>query len=334
MNRLSTKAEAAHAARPRPGRRPAVEHLSVDEDAGAGQRLDNFLLRHCRGVPKSHLYQLIRSGQVRVNGGRCRPDDRLATGDVVRLPPIELSSPERAPAREAPPGHFDVLFEDEATLAIDKPAGVAVHGGSGVAHGAIERLRAARPTSRFLELAHRLDRETSGVLLFAKKRAALLGLHAQLRERQVDKRYLAIVRGRFPLRTKTVREPLHRYLTGEGERRVRVQQGGQEAVTRITGVEHYEMPGLGPFTLVEARIETGRTHQIRVHLAHAGFPIAGDEKYGDFQLNKALDKISFKRMFLHAFSILIRSPSDGRPLRLEAPLPEEFRRFAAAGSAR
>lgn len=348
MNALSTKAEAAPATRGRSGRRPAVRHLTVDEDVGAGQRLDNFLLRHCKGVPKSHLYQLIRSGQVRVNGRRCRPDDRLAPGDMVRLPPIDASaqpatrgagaaaaqgSPAGGPARGAPPGRFQLLFEDDAMLAIDKPAGVAVHGGSGVAHGAIEQLRAARPAARFLELAHRLDRETSGVLLFAKKRAALLELHAQLRERQVDKRYFAIVRGRWPLRTKTVRQPLQRYLTGEGERRVRVQEGGQEAVTRITGVEHYRLPDLGVFTLLEVRIETGRTHQIRVHLAHAGFPIVGDDKYGDFQLNKALHKIGFKRMFLHAFSIVIRSPSDQRRLTLEAPLPEEFRQFAAAGSA-
>lgn len=347
MNALSTKAEAAPATRAQPGRRPAVRHLAVDEDVGGGQRLDNFLLRHCKGVPKSHLYRLIRSGQVRVNGKRCRPDDRLAPGDKVRLPPIDVPAlpaqrgalptaqgvPASGPAHGAPPGRFEVLFEDDAMLAIDKPAGVAVHGGSGVAHGAIERLRAARPTARFLELAHRLDRETSGVLLFAKKRAALLDLHAQLRERRVDKRYFAIVRGRWPLRTKTVRQPLQRYLTGEGERRVRVQEGGQEAVTRITGVEHYQLPDLGAFTLVELRIETGRTHQIRVHLAHAGFPIVGDDKYGDFTLNKLLDKLGFKRMFLHAFYIKIRNPSDQRGLVLEAPLPEEFRQFAAAGSA-
>jgi len=353
MNALSTKAEAEAAAQEpaahRAGAgRAAVRHLAVDEDSGGGQRLDNFLLRHCKGVPKSHLYQLIRSGQVRVNGRRCRPDDRLAVGDTVRVPPVAASgsggdaehgpagavpssSPQaegRAPARSRVPAmQVDVLFEDEAILAIDKPAGVAVHGGSGVAHGAIERLRATRPHARFLELVHRLDRETSGTLLFAKKRAALVDLHAQLRERKVDKRYLAIVKGRWPLRTKTLQQPLHRYLTESGERRVRVQAGGQAALTRITGLEQAMLPDLGPITLVEARIETGRTHQIRVHLAHAGFPILGDDKYGDFELNKSLHKMSFKRMFLHAFHMKFRHPVTHRLLAVEAPMPPQFRQL-------
>ncbi len=347
MNALSTKAEASPAGREALSGRPAVRRIEVDEDAGGGQRLDNFLIRHCKGVPKSHLYQLIRSGQVRVNGKRCRPDDRLSSGDLVRVPPVVTARPgpgvsaegigPAAPAqggfgpRAVPPGQFTILYEDEAILAIDKPAGVAVHGGSGVAHGAIERLRAARPQAKFLELAHRLDRETSGVLLLGKKRAALLALHAQLRERQADKRYLAIVVGRWPLRTKTVQEPLHRFLTPEGERRVRVQAGGQAALTRVTGLQQFELPGLGEFTLVEAKIETGRTHQIRVHLAHAGFPIAGDEKYGDFNLNKLLYKTSYKRMFLHAISMKIRHPSDGRAITLEAPMPGEFAALIAAG---
>lgn len=355
MNALSTKPEAVPAPRTAGADRPAVRHLPVDEDSGEGQRLDNFLLRHCRGVPKSHLYQLIRSGQVRVNGRRCRPDDRLAVGDSVRVPPIAGAGPGGRPdggsaggAGKAAPGadapgqgrsrapamHFDVLFEDEAILAIDKPAGVAVHGGSGVAHGAIERLRAARPQARFLELVHRLDRETSGTLLFAKKRAALVDLHAQLRERQVEKRYLAIVKGRWPRRTKTVQQPLHRYLTESGERRVRVQAGGQAALTRITGLEQVVLPELGPATLVEARIETGRTHQIRVHLAHAGFPILGDDKYGDFELNKSLQKISFKRMFLHAIFMKVRHPVTHRPLGIEAPMPAEFRRLLDLGGER
>jgi 23S rRNA pseudouridine955/2504/2580 synthase len=347
MNALSTKAEATPAGRRTPGNRPAVRRLEVDEDAGGGQRLDNYLMRHCKGVPKSHLYQLIRSGQVRVNGKRCRPDDRLSVGDVVRVPPVVTAQSAQSAhqalgegadrvsgafgPRGVPPAQFAVLYEDEAMLAIDKPAGVAVHGGSGVAHGAIERLRAARPQAKFLELAHRLDRETSGVLLLGKKRAALLALHAQLRERVADKRYLAIVVGRWPLRTKTVQQPLHRFLTPEGERRVRVQAGGQEALTRVTGLEQFELPGIGVFTLVEAKIETGRTHQIRVHLAHAGFPIVGDEKYGDFALNKLLDKTCHKRMFLHAISMKFRHPIDGRTITLEAPLPDEFRELMAAG---
>lgn len=330
MNASFTKVPAPGATGGPPGGRAAVRQLTVDDEAGAGQRLDNFLLRHCRGVPKSHLYRLIRSGQVRVNGGRCRPDDRLDPGDVVRVPPLSLPTP-TAVAAPAPAVEFPVLYEDEVLLAVDKPAGVAVHGGSGVAHGVIEQLRAARPQAVFLELAHRLDRETSGVLLLGKKRRALLDLHAQLRERRTDKRYLAIVVGRWPLRTKTIEFALHRYLTAEGERRVRVQDGGQAALTRVTGLRQFELPGLGVFTLVEARIETGRTHQIRVHLAHSGFPIAGDDKYGQFDLNRALQKAGHRRMYLHAHTIAVRHPLDGRPLRLVAPVPEAFERLADAG---
>lgn len=332
MKALSTKAEALSTARPAAAARAAVRLVEVDEEGGDGQRLDNFLMRQYRSVPKSHLYQLIRSGQVRINGRRCRPDERLKVGDKVRLPPVVVTgAPASSTAALAPPAEFPALFEDEALLAIDKPAGTAVHGGSGVAHGVIERLRAARPGARFLELAHRLDRETSGVLLIGKKRQALLALHAQLRERVTDKRYRAIVLGRWPLRTKTVQVPLQRYLTADGERRVRVEAGGQEALTRVTGLRRFELPGIGEFTLVEAKIETGRTHQIRVHLAHLGHPIVGDDKYGDFALNKILEKLGHKRMFLHAFSINFRHPVDGRAMHLEAPLPNDFVRFETAG---
>ena len=330
MKELSTKPGASPLTGVQAPDRPTVRHLEVDEEAGEGQRLDNFLMRHCRGVPKSHLYQLIRSGQVRVNGKRCHADDRLGVGDRVRVPPM-TTAPRPAESNGPAPGvEFPILHEDEALLVVDKPAGVAVHGGSGVAHGVIEQLRAARPRARFLELAHRLDRETSGVLLIGKKRQALLSLHAQLRERTTDKRYRAIIVGRWPLRTKTVQFPLHRYLTAEGERRVRVQVGGQEALTRVTGLAQFALAGFGEFTLVEAKIETGRTHQIRVHLAHSGFPIVGDEKYGDFALNKRLEKAGFKRMFLHAFLLSIRHPVEGRPMQFEAPLPEAFERFASA----
>ena len=343
MKALSTKAEAPPSGRADAAARPQVRLLAVDEDEGAGQRLDNFLARHCRGVPKSHLYRLIRSGQVRVNGRRCQPDDRLGPGDVVRLPPVAAGAPGTpgaavaagrpgAGASTAPASEFPILFEDDQLLAIDKPAGVAVHGGSGVAHGVIERLRAARPQARFLELAHRLDRETSGVLLLGKRRQALLSLHTQLRERLTDKRYLAIVRGKWPLRTKTVQMPLHRFLTAEGERRVRVQAGGMAAVTRITGRRQIELPGFGVFSLVEAKIETGRTHQIRVHLADSGFPIVGDEKYGDFELNKALYKRGYKRMYLHAFMIRISHPTERRELAIQAALPAEFSAFLEAGT--
>ena len=304
---------------------------TVGEDDGAGQRLDNFLLRHYRDVPKSHLYRLIRSGQVRINGSRCHPDDRLAEGDTVRIPPIRLADPApgsaEKPGMVAPPLSLPVLFEDESLLVVDKPEGLAVHGGSGVAHGVIERLRAARPQSRFLELAHRIDRETSGVLVLSKKRQALVALHAQWRERVTGKRYLAIVRGRWPLRTKTLNQPLQRYLTPEGERRVCVHAEGQEAISRVTGIRRLALPGLGEFTQVRVEIETGRTHQIRVHLAHAGFPILGDDKYGDFSLNRQLTRLGHRRMFLHAAELDISHPVGGRRLHLVAPTPESFEAF-------
>lgn len=330
MSALRTKPRPAVAAE-------EVRHLPIGED-DAGQRLDNFLVRLCRGVPKSHLYRLIRSGQLRVNGRRQSADYRLQAGDSVRLPPIRLAAEVVPPGRE--PGaaarervrrtradlarRLPVLHEDESLLAIDKPASVAVHGGSGVSSGVIEQLRAARPQARFLELVHRLDRETSGVLLLALRRAALVALHAQLRERGADKRYLAIVAGRWPLRTRTLAFPLHRHEAPDGDRRVSVQAGGQEAVTRVSGLLRFELPQLGEFSLVEARLETGRTHQIRVHLAHAGCPIVGDPKYGRFELNREMARRGFRRMYLHAHSIRFRHPDTGRPMLIEAPMPDEF----------
>ena len=277
-----------------------------------------------------------------MNGRRASADQRVEDGDVVRIPPIRTAAPAAgegggaeavARARAALAARLEVLYEDESLIAVAKPAGVAVHGGSGVSSGVIEQLRAARPEARFLELVHRLDRETSGVLLVAKKRQALLGLQAQLRARETDKRYLAVVAGRWPLRTKTIAFPLRRLPAPGGDRRVVVHEEGQEAITRVTGLRRVALEGLGEFTLVEAKIETGRTHQIRVHLSHAGFPIAGDDKYGDFGLNKALEKIGFKRMYLHAFSIVVHHPEDGRALRFEAPPPEDFQRLLDAGGA-
>jgi 23S rRNA pseudouridine955/2504/2580 synthase len=308
--------------------------LVVDADRGAGQRLDNFLLRHCRDIPKSHLYRVIRSGEVRINGSRCRPDDRLAEGDRVRLPPLRVGAAPAVAAAPAVPLALPILHDDEHLLVVDKPAGLAVHGGSGIAHGVIERLRAAAPASAFLELAHRLDRETSGVLVACRRRQALLRLHDQWRERQTGKTYLAVVAGRWPLRTKTLDQPLQRYLTAAGERRVAVDAAGQSALSRVTGLSHVTLPGLGTLTLVRVEIETGRTHQIRVHLAHAGFPIAGDDKYGDFALNRELARLGHRRMFLHAARLALRHPADGRPLLIEAPVPAAFEALLAAGSAR
>lgn len=318
--------------------------MPVDED-DAGRRLDNFLVRLCRDVPKSHLYRLIRSGQLRVNGRRQGADYRLQAGDSVRLPPMrpeadaasarpKAAEPEGDPVRRARAAlarRLPVLYEDDWLLAIDKPASVAVHGGSGVSSGVIEQLRAARPQARFLELVHRLDRETSGVLLVARKRAALVALHAQLRERDTDKRYLAIVAGRWPLRTRTIAYPLHRHEAPDGDRRVSVRAGGQEAVTRVTGLARFDIPSLGGFSLVEAKLETGRTHQIRVHLAHAGCPILGDPKYGNFELNREAARSGFRRMYLHALSIAFRHPEGGQAMRIEAPMPEAFTALLRAG---
>ena len=298
--------------------RPAVQWLTIDSEQ-AGQRIDNFLLRICKGVPKSHVYQVLRSGQVRVNKGRIAQTYRLIEGDTVRIPPMRMSEPA---ARTAPAAEFPVLFEDEAMLIINKPAGVAVHGGSGVSHGVIEQLRAARPELRFLELVHRLDRETSGVLMLAKKRSALTALHEQIRLGQLDKRYLTLVKGDWQHRRQHIKLPLFKYTTPEGERRVRVQADGQPSHTVFNLLRKY-----GPYVLLEAELKTGRTHQIRVHLASSGFPIVGDDKYGDYALNRDLQKrdgqrSAFKRMFLHAYRLRITHPMTGEPVDIEATLPK------------
>jgi 23S rRNA pseudouridine955/2504/2580 synthase len=306
----------------------SVNWLVVGEEAG-GQRVDNFLLKVLKGVPKSHVYRILRSGEVRVNRHRVGPDARLAAGDRVRVPPIRTAAPDaagRAPvaAGPLPP----ILFEDDALLAVDKPAGLAVHGGSGVSHGLIERLRHARPEAKFLELVHRLDRDTSGVLLVAKKRAALVALHEQLREGRTDKRYLVLVRGKWRDAVRAVELSLTKFVTGEGERRVRVEREGQTARTVFRLVRKWPAAE-PPVALLEAELDTGRTHQIRVHLTHIGFPLAGDDKYGDFAWNKALAKQGLKRMFLHAQRISFAHPATGATLTIESPLPAELVAFVA-----
>ncbi len=308
----------------------AVSWLTVGEDA-VGQRVDNYLSKVLKGVPKSHIYRILRSGEVRVNKGRVGPDARLALGDVVRVPPVRTA----APARSAPAGGFvragpelPILYEDEALIALDKPSGLAVHGGSGIAQGLIEQLRAARPEAKFLELVHRLDRETSGILLIAKKRLALVGLHEQLREGAFAKRYLVLVRGRWRDEKRRVRLSLHKYSTQDGERRVRVEEDGQEAET----IFHRRQTWFDrdpPLALLEADLKTGRTHQIRVHLTHLGFPLAGDDKYGDFAWNKILAKQGLKRMFLHSYSLGFVHPLSGEAMAFESPLPDDLARFVA-----
>ncbi len=297
----------------------SVTWLEIGEDA-AGQRIDNFLVRELKGVPKSHLYRILRSGEVRVNSRRVQATHRLQPGDRVRLPPMRVA---QVPAAKRP-GRFSgrIIHEDEALLVVDKPAGTAVHGGSGVSHGIIEQLRQARPELRFLELVHRLDKETSGVLLLAKKRSALTRLHAMMREGRVEKHYLALVKGRWPHGRQHVKLPLYRFLTESGERRVRVSEEGQPAHTIFTLLRRWDA-----FSLLDAELKTGRTHQIRVHLAHLGYPLAGDDKYGDFALNRALARRGLKRMFLHACRIAFAHPVTGEPMSFEAPLPRDLQAF-------
>jgi 23S rRNA pseudouridine955/2504/2580 synthase len=304
---------------------PQVRRITVDE-SGDGQRLDNFLIKLLKGVPKTAVYRVIRSGEVRVNKGRAAADTRLAVGDEVRVPPLRVAEREAAPP--APPREFPVLFEDDHLICVDKPAGVAVHGGSGVSFGVIEQLRRARPEARFLELVHRLDKETSGLLLIAKKRSALTALQDQFRGRETGKTYAALVIGRWPVKTKVIDVALHKFLTGEGERRVRaVGPGADEGKRSITLVQVAQ--AFERFTLLDVTIKTGRTHQIRVHLAHEGHPIVGDEKYGDFELNKSLARgeavpgLRFARMFLHARRLAFVHPAGGQRIELEAPLPPE-----------
>ena len=311
-------------AKPKPGAAPAVHRVRVDE-ASEGQRLDNFLVKLLKGVPKTHVYRVIRSGEVRVNKGRAAADTRLAIGDEIRVPPVRVA--DRTEARPAPPREFTVVFEDEHLLAIDKPAGVAVHGGSGVSFGVIEQLRQARPTARFLELVHRLDKETSGLLLIAKKRSALVALQDQLRVHQGDKTigktYAALVIGAWPANRKVIDVALHKTLSDDGERRVRAVSDDHAAGRRsITLVK--VKSALAGYTLLDVTIKTGRTHQIRVHLTHVGHPIVGDEKYGDFALNKALARQSgFQRMFLHAARLRFTHPASGEVIELSTPLPAE-----------
>jgi len=299
-----------------------VSRHRVDENAG-GQRIDNYLLKILKGVPKSHVYRILRSGEVRVNSGRAKPDYRLQPGDELRLPPVRVA--ERA-QRAVPPGDARlaqaVLFEDEHLLALNKPSGLAVHGGSGVSFGVIEQLRAQRPQARFLELVHRLDRDTSGLLLLAKKRSALTALHTELRAGRVQKFYLVLVKGRWHNPRQSVRLNLHKYVLASGERRVAVDATGQESHTVFKLQKTWR-----EFSLLRAELKTGRTHQIRVHLAHIGFPIAGDDKYGDFALNKELARAGLKRMFLHASNISFNHPATGSTLTLEAPLPDELQHF-------
>jgi 23S rRNA pseudouridine955/2504/2580 synthase len=307
-------------------RAAAVRYQDIDVET-AGQRLDNYLLGQLKGVPRSHVYRLIRSGQVRVNSGRAMPSYRLQAGDRVRVPPVGVRS---AAVPVATPDRLDwlaerILFEDSRVLVIDKPAGLAVHGGSSISLGCIEALRLLRPTSKDLELAHRLDRGTSGCLLLAKRRSTLRVLHALLREGRVNKRYLTVVKGRWPEDVSEIDAPLVTRRVG-GEARVKVDKSGKEARSTFRVLDRFAKTA----SLLEVAIDTGRTHQIRVHAAHAGHPVAGDERYGDDDFNRYLKSFGLQRMFLHAHSLSFEWPETGESFSASAPLPEDLKAVLTA----
>ncbi|AAK03076.1 23S rRNA pseudouridine(955/2504/2580) synthase RluC [Pasteurella multocida] len=306
----------------------AVKMLTISEDE-AGQRIDNYLLAKLKGVPKSLIYRILRKGEVRVNKGRIKPEYKLQANDIVRVPPVRVSEKEHAPIstklNKVSQLEKQILFEDECLLVLNKPSGIAVHGGSGLSFGVIEALRTLRPDARFLELVHRLDRDTSGILLVAKKRSALRSLHEQLREKTVQKDYLALVRGQWQSHCKVVKAPLLKNELSSGERIVRVSEQGKPSETRFSIEERYEYA-----TLVKASPVTGRTHQIRVHTQYAGHPIALDDKYGDKHFDEQMTQLGLTRLFLHAFSIRFEHPKTGETLRINAPLDPEMKKILGA----
>lgn len=293
-----------------------VRFLSVTADQD-GQRIDNFLLARLKGVPKSRIYRMLRTGEVRVDGGRAKAERRLKAGETVRIPPVREAAQSPVPVlpdRLQEDIRQRVLLERPGFLVIDKPAGLAVHGGSGLSFGLIEVLRQLWPGEP-LELAHRLDRDTSGCILVARSRPALLALHRMLREQSMEKRYWALAKGRWPSHLRTVNAPLEKNHLQSGERMVRVSQEGKESATEFRVLQRFASA-----TLVEAMPLTGRTHQIRVHAQHAGHPLAGDPKYGDDAFNQAMKAQGLKRLFLHARSLAFADPATGESLFVEAPL--------------
>ena len=312
----------------------SVSLITVAEHE-AGQRLDNYLIKILKGVPKSHIHRIIRAGEVRLNKKRCKPDSRIQTGDLLRIPPVRTAEKQRSSenrAQAVPAREFTIIYEDDALLVIDKPAGIAVHGGSGVSFGVIEQIRRARPEARYLELVHRLDKDTSGLLMIAKKRSALVKLHEAIRNDHPKKIYLALGVGKLPNDSFHVKLPLFKYTGAQGEKMVRVSEDGQSAHTIFRVLNRFSddllhQVGLSQLTLVQATLKTGRTHQIRVHLQSQQCPIAGDERYGDYQANKRLQKLGLKRMFLHAAELHFDHPLTGEKLILKAPLPQDLAQF-------
>lgn len=304
-----------------PSQASSVQMLEVSPEF-AGQRIDNFLRNQLKGVPKTLIYRILRKGEVRVNKGRIKPEYKLQAGDLVRVPPLRLAErDEPAPLAQGLLERLEaaIVYEDKALIVLNKPAGIAVHGGSGLSYGVIEALRQLRPDAKELELVHRLDRDTSGLLMVAKKRSMLRHLHQELRGDGVDKRYMALVRGRWETGKKQVSAPLLKNTLRSGERMVEVTDEGKEALTLFRVLRRF-----GDFaTLVEARPVTGRTHQIRVHARHAGHAIAGDSKYGDEDFSREIRELGGKRLFLHAYGLKVPLP-DGGELNLEAPVDEAW----------
>ncbi len=301
----------------------SVKMLEISDDE-AGQRIDNYLLTKLKGVPKSLIYRIVRKGEVRVNKGRVKPEYKLQAGDIVRVPPVRVSEKTHPPIsnklNKVASLENQIIFEDDCLLVLNKPSGIAVHGGSGLSFGVIEGLRALRPEARFLELVHRLDRDTSGILLVAKKRSALRNLHEQLRIKTVQKDYLALVRGQWQSHVKVIQAPLLKNELASGERIVKVSQDGKPSETRFSIEERYPNA-----TLIKASPVTGRTHQIRMHTLHAGHPIAMDDKYGDKDFDAEMRLLGLNRLFLHAASIRFEHPKTGETLRLNAPLDDNMK---------
>lgn len=300
-----------------------VQFFTISEDE-AGQRLDNFLLAKLKGVPKSLIYRIVRKGEVRVNKGRAKPEYKLQAEDMVRVPPVRVAEKNEPPVstklNKVAELEAQILYEDEVMLVLNKPSGIAVHGGSGLSFGVIEALRALRPDARFLELVHRIDRDTSGILLVAKKRSALRSLHEQLREKIVQKTYLALVRGQWQAHCKVIKAPLSKNELASGERIVRVSEEGKPSETRFSIEERYVQA-----TLIKASPITGRTHQIRVHTQHAGHPIALDDKYGDKEFDQKMQQCGLNRLFLHAYEIRFEHPKTGEQMHITAPLDKALK---------
>lgn len=305
---------------------PQVQMLEISEEHH-GQRVDNFLLTHLKGVPKSRIYRMLRSGEVRVNKGRCEAKRRLSSGDLLRIPPVRVAPQKAAefvPALLKQALQQHILYEDDTLLIVNKPAGFAVHGGSGVTSGVIEGLRQLRPEAKFLELVHRLDRDTSGCLIIAKKGSALRKLHELFRGDGIEKTYLALLSGQWARKKQLVSAPLLKNVSKGGERIVTVSAAGKEAETLFRRVRLYARA-----TLVEAAPKTGRTHQIRVHAAHLGHPIVGDERYGLAEVNREFKNRGMQRMFLHAEKLLFAHPVTGRQIAVTAPLPDNLAAWLA-----